>query len=116
MSVGKERPTALRVFFTEQNRGRKQRLGMTLEKIAVNAFRKYRTSRSMVADGLREAILSGALQEGQSLHQEEIAILFGVSRVPVRIALSQFKGEGFMTSCAHRGAWSRRSRTTRSGR
>ena len=77
---------------------------MTLEEIAANASRKYRTSQSMVADCLREAILSGVLQEGQSLRQEEIANLFGVSRVPVREALRQLEGEGLVISHAHRGA------------
>lgn len=77
---------------------------MTLEEIAANVSRKYRTSQSMVADGLREAILSGVLQEGQPLRQAEIANLFGVSRVPVREALRQLEGEGLVISHAHRGA------------
>jgi len=44
------------------------------------------------------------VQEGQSLRQEEIANLFGVSRVPVREALRQLEGEGLVISHGHRGA------------
>jgi len=75
-----------------------------MEKIAANASKRYKTAQSMVVDGLREAILSGVLEGGQPLRQEELAARFGVSRIPVREALLQLEGEGLIDSYPHRGA------------
>ncbi|WP_273886562.1 GntR family transcriptional regulator [Rubrobacter naiadicus] len=58
----------------------------------------------MVAAGLRDAILSGALAGGTPLRQEEIARRFGVSKIPVREALRQLEGEGLVSFYPHRGA------------
>jgi DNA-binding GntR family transcriptional regulator len=77
---------------------------MSLDKIAADASRKYRTTQAMVAAGLREAILSGTVIGGEQLRQAEIAKSFGVSRIPVREALRQLEGEGLVTFYPHRGA------------
>ncbi|HET7480203.1 MAG TPA: GntR family transcriptional regulator [Rubrobacteraceae bacterium] len=77
---------------------------MELGEIAARASGKFRTTQSMVASGLRDAILSGVLAGGQPLRQEEIAESFGVSRSPVREALRQLEGEGMVTFIPHRGA------------
>lgn len=77
---------------------------MGFQDIVAKSAQRYRTSQSMVADGLREAILSGALSESQPLRQEQLAAQFGVSRVPIREALRQLEGEGLVTMHAHRGA------------
>jgi DNA-binding GntR family transcriptional regulator len=58
----------------------------------------------MVADGLREGILSGVLGGGRPLRQIEIAEEFGVSSVPVREALRQLEGEGLVVFYPRRGA------------
>jgi DNA-binding GntR family transcriptional regulator len=58
----------------------------------------------MVAEGLRRGILSGALESGQPLRQEQIAKDFEVSAVPVREALRQLAGEGLVTLSPNRGA------------
>ncbi len=58
----------------------------------------------MVAEGLRRDILSGALESGQPLRQEQIARDFDVSAVPVREALRQLAGEGLVTLSPNRGA------------
>lgn len=77
---------------------------MGLEEVADRAADKYRTTQSMVAGGLRDGILSGALAGGHPLRQEEIARHFGVSRSPVREALRQLEGEGLVSFAPHRGA------------
>ena len=58
----------------------------------------------MVAEGLRRDILSGTLESGQPLRQEQIAKDFEVSAVPVREALRQLAGEGLVTLSPNRGA------------
>ncbi|MFZ5633849.1 MAG: GntR family transcriptional regulator [Bacillota bacterium] len=77
---------------------------MNLGKLTENAFKRYRTTPNMVADVLREAILSGILGDGQQLRQDEIAEQFGVSRIPVREALRKLEAEGLVTFYPHRGA------------
>ncbi len=79
-------------------------VGMDLMQIVSKASGKYRTTQSMVAGGLRDAILSGVLAGGAPLRQEEIAESFGVSRSPVREALRQLEGEGMVSFIPHRGA------------
>ncbi len=77
---------------------------MDMKELAANMSRQHRTTQDMVADGLRQGILSGALKSGQPLRQEHIANDFGVSRVPVREALRHLAGEGLVTFSPNRGA------------
>jgi len=56
-----------------------------------------------IAARLRERILSGQLAGGVQLRQERIATEFGVSRIPVREALSRLEAEGLVTREHHRG-------------
>jgi DNA-binding GntR family transcriptional regulator len=63
-----------------------------------------RTFTNHVVDELREAILSGALAEGQQLHQDSLAAALKVSRIPVREAMRQLEAEGLVTFFPHRGA------------
>ena len=77
---------------------------MGMKELAESVARRYRTTQEMVADGLRQGILSGALRSGQPLKQEQIAEYFGVSKIPVREALRQLAGEGLVTFSPHRGA------------
>ncbi|MCE4265253.1 GntR family transcriptional regulator [Rhodococcus globerulus] len=60
--------------------------------------------RDVIARLLREDILAGRLAGGERLVEEAIAQKFGVSRVPVREALGQLEGEGFVTIVRYRGA------------
>jgi DNA-binding GntR family transcriptional regulator len=53
---------------------------------------------------LRERILSGQLPGGIQLRQERIAQEFGVSRIPVREALSRLEAEGLVTREHNRGS------------
>lgn len=52
---------------------------------------------------LRQAIVAGDLQPGQALRQDALAKRFGVSRVPLREALSTLEGEGQVVYEPHRG-------------
>lgn len=75
---------------------------MNLNDLAANI--QQRSTPDLIADALREAILQGIFQEGQSLRQDEIATQFGVSRIPVREALKQLEAEGLVTLHLNRGA------------
>lgn len=53
---------------------------------------------------LRDAILRGELTPGAHLGEVELAERLGVSRTPVREALSRLAAEGLVEAHAHRGA------------
>lgn len=57
-----------------------------------------------IAHALRQDILAGRLTAGERLIEESIAKKYGVSRVPVREALSRLQSEGFVTIVRYRGA------------
>ena len=58
----------------------------------------------VVADRLREAILSDELRPGQHLREEEISDMLQVSRGPVRDAFLLLQREGLVQVSRHRGA------------
>ncbi|MET0476279.1 MAG: GntR family transcriptional regulator [Mycobacterium sp.] len=57
-----------------------------------------------IAHALREEILAGRLTGGERLVEEAIAKQYGVSRVPVREALTRLQSEGFVTIVRYKGA------------
>jgi len=57
-----------------------------------------------IAHALRADILAGRLTPGARLVEETIAKQFGVSRIPVREALTRLQSEGFVSIVRHRGA------------
>lgn len=57
-----------------------------------------------IAHALREDILAGRLSPGERLVEEAIAKRYGVSRVPVREALTRLQSEGFVSIVRYRGA------------
>ncbi len=65
----------------------------------------HRSLRDQVADELRDRIVNGALEPGQRLVERVLAQELEVSRVPVRDALVQLKGEGFVTEVPRKGAF-----------
>jgi DNA-binding GntR family transcriptional regulator len=65
---------------------------------------KHRTLDGLVADEVRERIVSGALPGGMRIDQQALAEELGVSRMPVREALRQLAAEGFVVLVSHRGA------------
>ena len=62
------------------------------------------TTTDLIADALRDAIRQGRFPDGEELTQEEIALRYGVSRVPVREAMRRLEAEGLITFHANRGA------------
>ena len=52
---------------------------------------------------IKYAILTEELGHGDLLHQSRLAIQFGMSRTPIRYALSRLSGEGYVTSYGKSG-------------
>ncbi|HKS13109.1 MAG TPA: GntR family transcriptional regulator [Pseudomonas sp.] len=61
-------------------------------------------ARSVIEERLRSAILDGRLPPGTALRQQELATLFGVSRMPVREALRQLEAQSLLKVVMHKGA------------
>ena len=64
---------------------------------------KRQTTTELVADELRNRIISGEIGEGEPLLQESLASDLGVSRIPLREAMRQLEAEGLVTLTSHRG-------------
>lgn len=75
-----------------------------LDNFHVPEKHRYKTAMGFVVESLREGILSGAISEGTPLRQEELALKFGVSRMPVRDAIRQLEAEGLIVYENHKGA------------
>lgn len=73
-----------------------------LDVLAADVLRGRRTIQEIVADALRDAIVTGRLRGGDRLHQDGIASRLGVSRMPVREALRQLETEGLVVFTPHR--------------
>ncbi|HEU5294664.1 MAG TPA: GntR family transcriptional regulator [Burkholderiaceae bacterium] len=63
------------------------------------------TTADSVAAALRSALHRGRWEAGAALRQEELAAEFGVSRIPVREALSKLHAEGLVVVEPNRGAF-----------
>ncbi|SAL45401.1 GntR family transcriptional regulator [Caballeronia arvi] len=63
------------------------------------------TTVELVTTALRQRILSGDLAPGEVLRQEALADELGVSRVPIREAITRLTGEGLLTKEPHKGAY-----------
>ncbi|MDE0784406.1 MAG: GntR family transcriptional regulator [Planktomarina sp.] len=59
--------------------------------------------RTMVANRLREAILSGQLPLGSSLVETELAEQLNVSRAPIREAIQILENDGLIETIAYKG-------------
>lgn len=57
----------------------------------------------LVYQSVKEAILTGALPPGSDLRQERLAKQFGVSRVPIREAMSRLVADGLVVLRPRRG-------------
>jgi DNA-binding GntR family transcriptional regulator len=74
-----------------------------LVAIISDARERNVTAQELVLESVRKAILTGVLAPGARLRQEELAEVFGTSRIPVREALRALEYEGLVTSEPHRG-------------
>lgn len=65
---------------------------------------EHKTRTQLVAEAIREKILSGEIKAGEPLRQAALADELNVSRIPVREALLQLEAEGLVNFEAHKGA------------
>ncbi|MFN8457759.1 MAG: GntR family transcriptional regulator [Anaerolineae bacterium] len=63
----------------------------------------HKTKKDLIVEILREAILSGELEPGERLLQEELAQRFKVSPTPIREAIRQLVAEGILDHSPHKG-------------
>ncbi|MFY0731924.1 GntR family transcriptional regulator [Pseudomonas sp. NFX15] len=75
-----------------------------LSSIQVNGPIPAHLARSVIEETLRAAILDGRIPCGAALRQQDLADLFGVSRMPVREALRQLEAQSLLSVTAHKGA------------
>jgi len=61
-------------------------------------------ARGEIEERLRNAILDGRLPPGTAVRQQELATLYGVSRMPVREALRQLEAQSLLRVELHKGA------------
>ncbi len=59
--------------------------------------------RDLVADRIRDSVISGRFQPGQRLVERELCELTGVSRTSIREALRELVSEGLITSLPNKG-------------
>lgn len=63
-----------------------------------------RSLRDLAYEGIRDAILSGALQPGERVKERDVAAQMGVSTTPVKEALRRLEQEGLVVAQPRRGA------------
>lgn len=63
------------------------------------------TTVELVTSAIRRKILSGDLAPGEVLRQEALAEELGVSRLPVREAITRLRAEGVLYVIPHKGAY-----------
>jgi DNA-binding GntR family transcriptional regulator len=61
------------------------------------------TTQELILKVVRRGVLAGLVQPGAKLRQEDLAVIFGTSRIPVREALRVLEHEGLVRSEPHRG-------------
>jgi DNA-binding GntR family transcriptional regulator len=64
-----------------------------------------RTTAEIIADRLREQVVSGAFAPGSRMVEPQLAARLGVSRGPVREALQRLVQEGLLTNIPNRGVF-----------
>ncbi len=67
-------------------------------------MQRPQTVAEQVANVLREAIADGSLAAGTALRQDDLALRFGFSRMPIRDALRQLDAEGIVQIHPTKGA------------
>ncbi|MBA8879505.1 GntR family transcriptional regulator [Phyllobacterium myrsinacearum] len=77
----------------------------SLDKLFGSEMKKPQTAADQVASTLREAIVKGIISSGTALRQDDLAMRFGTSRMPVRDALRLLEAEGLVSIHPTRGAF-----------
>ena len=77
----------------------------TRGKLTTIKLENYQPLRELVFEKLREAIISGALPEGERLMEVQLAEELGVSRTPIREAIRRLELEGFVVMMPRKGAY-----------
>ncbi len=75
-----------------------------LTHVTESPFRTEGTAKDRIYHVLKDRIVRGVYGGGRQLRQEELAVEFGVSRIPVREALIQLDGEGLVDILPYKGA------------
>ncbi|CAM3651798.1 GntR family transcriptional regulator [Parendozoicomonas haliclonae] len=73
-----------------------------LQDRAVNLIQTAASS-DIIYNALRDEIISGRIQAGERIRQENIANIFNVSRIPVREALKRLEAQGLVQNMRHKG-------------
>lgn len=60
-------------------------------------------SSDIIYNALRDEIISGRIQPGERIRQENVAGIFNVSRIPVREALKRLEAQGLVQNKRHKG-------------
>ncbi|WP_326907614.1 GntR family transcriptional regulator [Sedimentibacter sp. MB31-C6] len=60
---------------------------------------------SIVANYIKESILSGVYKEGDHILESEVAFKLGISRAPVREAIKELEKEGIVTLIPRKGTY-----------
>ena len=70
---------------------------------ALSAVPPVRSIREAVYEQLKQAVLSGAFDDGERLVEHDLAERLSVSRTPVREALKRLESEGLLTALPRQG-------------
>lgn len=70
---------------------------------AIDVF-ESKPLREKIADRIREDIIKGYYKDGERLVEPKLAETLGISRTPIREALRQLEGEGFIDIVPRKGA------------
>lgn len=79
------------------------RVGNLMPFKAVNVA-QAKTATEIIFDALRQAIITGDMEDGAPLRQEEIAKAFNSSRIPVREAILRLEQLGLVENRRYKGA------------
>lgn len=64
-----------------------------------------KTLHEEIANNLREMIMSGELREGDKIRENELCVMMGISKTPLREALRVLSAEGLIRLIPNRGSY-----------
>jgi DNA-binding GntR family transcriptional regulator len=81
------------------------RSGAMLAGPTRSGHRNHQSLKELASDYIREGVVTGRLGPGAKVDQDQIAQELGISRLPIREALIELTGKGFVESIPRRGAF-----------